>query len=348
MRRRKRKNRAGDKSSAQRKHAKMRASQRYKLEINRHLYSQLIDNIKSKRGVVHIEKQSHRVTTYLLKVWEDWYPVVYDKVRGEIVTFLPPAYLDEVNLDFLKDEVRGLARKGLPYPERFYEPEVIPEEPKKKKKKGKPAQSPPSGYPTVRVVGVGQWCTIINSETKSKRLAGVLGVVDRGDREPPGYSEVGCPKTIASFNTVSQGPTTVTREDIEQLVDKGWEIILNLKPEKNQIVACYGVEKGSRSAAIAYIFWCMLKEEGQEDVALQLFIENCKKKLKPHRKMVELADEILGREGRMIAAWEKKYNGGSSESGVHLDRRDEADSEVEVEDESSPSDTLITEGPGEA
>lgn len=110
MRGRKRKKKAS-KSHAQRMHAKKRAWQRYMLDINQSLYKELVDNIKNQRFAYPIERQSHRVTTYLVKVWESWYPVAFDKLRKEIVTFLPQEYFKDVDFTNVRGEVIDELRK---------------------------------------------------------------------------------------------------------------------------------------------------------------------------------------------------------------------------------------------
>ena len=76
------------KKHAQRHHAKQRALQRYGWQFNRHDLNLLAKRIQ--RGDARfVEKQSNRVTVWDIDINGETARVVYDKLRGQIVTFLP-------------------------------------------------------------------------------------------------------------------------------------------------------------------------------------------------------------------------------------------------------------------
>jgi hypothetical protein len=79
------------KSESLRRHAKKRARERYQLDINKFAYKSLVDDILSGRAQ-KIERQTHRVTTYLIQIEGAQYPIAFDKLRKEIITFLPQEY----------------------------------------------------------------------------------------------------------------------------------------------------------------------------------------------------------------------------------------------------------------
>jgi len=58
---------------------------------------------------------------------------------------------------------------------------------------------------------------------------------------------------------------------------------------------------GSRSPAVAYVIWCMVFGFGREPEALQRVLSD-RPNVLPNHQVVRLADELLHRKGRMIAA----------------------------------------------
>jgi len=75
----------------QRKHAKMRASQRYQLTLNKDKLRVICKQIQEGKGAKYVARQSFRVT-----IWEVTYEgknlwAVYDRMRHTVVTFLPPS-----------------------------------------------------------------------------------------------------------------------------------------------------------------------------------------------------------------------------------------------------------------
>ncbi len=79
------------KKKSQRQHTQRRASQRYGFTIGPKIYDELCHKIKndSKDECVFLEKQSNRVSMWAVKVEGQWVPVIYDKERHSIATFLP-------------------------------------------------------------------------------------------------------------------------------------------------------------------------------------------------------------------------------------------------------------------
>jgi predicted adenine nucleotide alpha hydrolase (AANH) superfamily ATPase len=87
-----------DKTYAQRIHFKNRVLERYGLNVNRHLYKEMVDLMKRGKGVF-IEKQSSRTSVYFLylegKEAQEAaavgtkIKVVYDNKRKTLVTALP-------------------------------------------------------------------------------------------------------------------------------------------------------------------------------------------------------------------------------------------------------------------
>lgn len=81
----------GTKTNAQKIHSKRRAKERYGLLLHRQArdeFSRLIANGNRSNKII-VAKPSLRLCIYLLKYQENWYKVVYDKLRHTLVTFLP-------------------------------------------------------------------------------------------------------------------------------------------------------------------------------------------------------------------------------------------------------------------
>lgn len=81
------------KKKSQYQHAQKRASERYGLTVGHKTYEELCRKIQ-KHDCVFLEKQSNRVTMFAVCIEGEWMPVIYDKDRHSIVTFLPKEALD--------------------------------------------------------------------------------------------------------------------------------------------------------------------------------------------------------------------------------------------------------------
>jgi hypothetical protein len=73
----------------ERRHAKIRAAQRYGLTLNRHQYRAIVDKIRGAKAQF-LGRESARLTHWAVE-WEGrTLHAVYDSKRHAIVTFLPP------------------------------------------------------------------------------------------------------------------------------------------------------------------------------------------------------------------------------------------------------------------
>ena len=77
-----------NKKTSERIHAKRRALQRYNLEFTKKVRNQIKSKIQS-NGAKFLHRQSRRVTVWEIDHENRKFKVVYDTMRGEIVTFLP-------------------------------------------------------------------------------------------------------------------------------------------------------------------------------------------------------------------------------------------------------------------
>lgn len=94
-----------NKSQAQRIHAKRRAEERYGLALNRQDLRDVADSIQ--RGdAVHVQTTSNRTSVHDVKHKGIKVRVVYDRIRHNVVTFLPLG-------DNTNTSVAQLAEQGL-------------------------------------------------------------------------------------------------------------------------------------------------------------------------------------------------------------------------------------------
>lgn len=90
------------KKTAQMRHAQRRACERYDIELTKEVHDFFIRAIRSKdlTKAVKLWQQSIRVAIYKVRFETRWIPVVYDKQRVQIVTFLPIEALEGLEKDF--------------------------------------------------------------------------------------------------------------------------------------------------------------------------------------------------------------------------------------------------------
>lgn len=77
-----------DKKTSERIHAKRRALQRYNLDFTKKVRNLLKIKIRNNKGKF-LYRQSRRVTVWEVDHENTKLKVVYDTLRGEIITFLP-------------------------------------------------------------------------------------------------------------------------------------------------------------------------------------------------------------------------------------------------------------------
>jgi len=85
-----------DKTLTQREHFKRRLRERYGISINRHEYRDVVEWIQQADYSDCLEKQSNRVTVWLVPIQGTNVPVVYDKHRHTAVSALPPEYVTDL------------------------------------------------------------------------------------------------------------------------------------------------------------------------------------------------------------------------------------------------------------
>ena len=82
------------KAQNQYRHTEKRFVHRYGVNINRAVYDDLCRQIRENKAQF-ISKTSNRVSLFWVKLGDERYPVVYDRVRKTIATVLLREWLDE-------------------------------------------------------------------------------------------------------------------------------------------------------------------------------------------------------------------------------------------------------------
>lgn len=86
------------KEKNQRYHAKVRMLQHYGKQITNYDLERMAEIYRHSLDTVILVKQSHRVRKALIWYEGEAYPIIYDKVRKQIVTVLKVEYLTEAQL----------------------------------------------------------------------------------------------------------------------------------------------------------------------------------------------------------------------------------------------------------
>ncbi len=93
------------KKKSQYQHSQKRGRQRYGVTIGPKGYEELCNRIQQQdKDCVFLERQSNRVSMFAVRFEGEWMPVIYDKIRHSIATFLPKAALEPY-----KDKLNGRA-----------------------------------------------------------------------------------------------------------------------------------------------------------------------------------------------------------------------------------------------
>ena len=132
----------------------------------------------------------------------------------------------------------------------------------------------------------------------------VISIGDALEGPPDGYREHGATKLRLIF------------DDIEEPAPAGEARVAPSRDDVERLIAfCRGVDGAtlihcsagvSRSGAAAYILACVMLGPGREAEALAHVIQ-IKPSVFPNRRMIWLADAILGRDGAMITAHRESF-----------------------------------------
>jgi predicted protein tyrosine phosphatase len=135
---------------------------------------------------------------------------------------------------------------------------------------------------------------ILCSPSKRDGVVMLVSIGEAHDPAPNGFDNIEARHQFVFADTNSDdGPTFA---DVERLIDTA----RTLAGRSGRVVIhCQaGI---SRSTAAATIFWTVLLGEGSEDEAIARVLA-AREFAIPNRRMIRIADELLGREGKLVAA----------------------------------------------
>jgi len=139
---------------------------------------------------------------------------------------------------------------------------------------------------------------ILCSPKKCSEITFLVSIGEIGERPPAGFANV-ARKLRLSFadSEDEQGPT---ERDVQQLLAFAGGIV---SAPGTVLVHCQaGI---SRSSAAAYIIHAVALGPGQEEAALDRVYRE-RDIATPNRRMVTIADRLLGREGSLMRALQKR------------------------------------------
>ena len=138
---------------------------------------------------------------------------------------------------------------------------------------------------------------ILSSPSRRKNVVMLVSIGEAHDPAPAGFRNVKPRLRFLFADTNDEGGPTV--DDVQRLIRTAESMAGR---SGRVVIHCQaGI---SRSTAAATIFHAVLLGEGREDEAIARVLA-AREFAIPNRRMILLADEILGRDGRLIAAVER-------------------------------------------
>jgi predicted protein tyrosine phosphatase len=135
---------------------------------------------------------------------------------------------------------------------------------------------------------------ILCSPAKRDGVVMLVSIGEAHDPAPNGFDTIEARHQFVFADTNGEdGPTFA---DVERLIDTARTLA-----ERSGRVVIHCQAGISRSTAAATIFWAVLLGEGREDEAIARVLA-AREIAIPNRRMIRIADELLGREGRLVAA----------------------------------------------
>ena len=136
------------------------------------------------------------------------------------------------------------------------------------------------------------------SRSRSRAIACLVSIGEPGEQPPSGYQRIARRLRLefADADVETAEAPCATADDIRRLV--GFAATVATAPGKTLIHCQAGI---SRSTAAAYIVLAVILGPGREAEALEAMLAAAPL-ASPNRWMVQLADDALGRGGRLLAA----------------------------------------------
>lgn len=149
----------------------------------------------------------------------------------------------------------------------------------------------------IQVVSRYEASSILTSPQQCSEVSFLISIGAPEDDLPDGYSNVTYRKRLL-FGDTETAEHGASESDIKYLIDVANELNGSTA---NVLIHC---EAGvSRSSAAALILYTCLLGQGSERKAMDRVLRE-RPIARPNRRMVEIADKLLGREGRLIRVLE--------------------------------------------
>ena len=137
-------------------------------------------------------------------------------------------------------------------------------------------------------------CDLLGPDADPEAFSFVVSIGDPEDEPPAGYRRVRNGIRLSFYDTYDEyGPS---ERDVERLIHFAREI-----SNRRGKVLTHCQAGISRSSAAAYIIYAIAAGPGGEEEALRRVYAQ-RPMASPNRRMVQIADELLGRDGAMIDA----------------------------------------------
>jgi len=148
-------------------------------------------------------------------------------------------------------------------------------------------------------------CGLRELDAFAGRVSHVVSILDPGYPDPPVFGSYG-PHRRTTFRfdddvSAGLGSGTPGRADVEKLLAAGEQ---HQAPDVSHLlIHCHaGISRSTATAAI----WMAQRHPGREDDAFAA-IDTIRPRCWPNSLIVQYADEILGREGRLIGAMKRHH-----------------------------------------
>lgn len=160
-------------------------------------------------------------------------------------------------------------------------------------------------FPKTLVCSLSRAGKYLMSTSRNQDIIALISIGDVGQKKPAGF-HYPRPKIRLEFDDVEAENTIYTAptlKDIQYLVN----FAEKFRGRNGRIlIHCFaGV---SRSSAAGFIVNCVFFGPGREEDAMKRTLEGClEKRVDPNTLMISYADQILGRNGKMIKTYDEFF-----------------------------------------